>query len=155
MLVPQHSCNVVFTGASVALDLRSAAYPGADRWLSMVTSTIDETVTLLRERFFSPYRATARGRATFGHTGDSTGGRASFDRGDSTAAVFCFQHVLEDIFLNWEEGCGSPAKAQAKAWVDVAHNPPDDRDVRMRSVLEHHDNKARVRALQHHGTPCL
>ena len=35
------------------------ADPGAGRWLSMSTSTIDETVTLLRERiwvFFSPYR---------------------------------------------------------------------------------------------------
>ena len=31
-----------------------------------------------------------------------------------------------------------------------AHNPPDQRDVRLRSVLEHHDKKAHVRALEHH-----
>ena len=53
---------VVFTGAPGVPDLRSAADPGADRWLSMVTSTIDETVTLLRERILSfvIVQATAR-----------------------------------------------------------------------------------------------
>ena len=54
------SCNVVFSGALGASDLRSssAADPEADRWLSMVTSTIDETVILLRERllFFPPHK---------------------------------------------------------------------------------------------------
>ena len=48
----QHLCNVVFAGASGVPDLRNAADPGADRWLSMVTSTIDATVTLLKERIF-------------------------------------------------------------------------------------------------------
>ena len=32
MLVRQHLCNVVFTGALGVPDLRSAAVPGADRW---------------------------------------------------------------------------------------------------------------------------
>ena len=32
MLVSQHLCNVVFTAARGAPDLRSAADPGADRW---------------------------------------------------------------------------------------------------------------------------
>ena len=50
MLETWHLCNVVFTGAPGVPDLRSAADPGADRWLSMVTSAINETVTLLKER---------------------------------------------------------------------------------------------------------
>ena len=32
MLVTQHLCNVVFTGALGLSDLRSAADPGTDRW---------------------------------------------------------------------------------------------------------------------------
>ena len=50
MLETARSCSVVFTGAPGVPDLRSAADPGADRWKSMVTSTINETVTLLKER---------------------------------------------------------------------------------------------------------
>ena len=51
MLVSQHLCNVVLTGVLGAPDLcsSSAADPGADRCFSTVTSTIDESVTLLRE----------------------------------------------------------------------------------------------------------
>ena len=45
-----HLRDVVSTGALGVPDLRSAAAPGADRWLSMVSSTINETVTLLKER---------------------------------------------------------------------------------------------------------
>ena len=51
--------SCVFTGAPGVPDLRSAADPGADRWLSTVTSTIDET-----ERISSFFR----------RTGDSTEG---------------------------------------------------------------------------------
>ena len=56
-------CNVVLTGAPGVPDLRSAADPGADRWFSMVTSTIDATVTLLKERIllFLTVLATAPG----------------------------------------------------------------------------------------------
>ena len=53
MLVSQHLCNVVFTGAPGVPDLRSAAEPGADRWLSVATPTIDETVTPLKERILT------------------------------------------------------------------------------------------------------
>ena len=51
-MVSSHgTCVTMFsTGAPGVPDLRSAADPGADRWFSMVTSTIDATVTLLKER---------------------------------------------------------------------------------------------------------
>ena len=59
MLETQHLCNVL-TSVLDTPDLRSssAADPGADRCFSTLTSTIDETVTLLRERilFSSPCR---------------------------------------------------------------------------------------------------
>ena len=48
MLVSQHLYNVVFTSAPGVLDLRSDADPRANRWLSKVTSAINETVTLLK-----------------------------------------------------------------------------------------------------------
>ena len=103
--------TLFWSGALGAPDLCSsfAADPGADRGFSTVTSMIHETVTLLRERIYFFRRAgdSTGGPATFGHTSDSTGGRAY-------------------------------------------NTPPDDRDVRLRSVLEHHDKKAHVRALEHH-----
>ena len=46
----QHLCIVVFAGAPGVPDLRSAADPGADRWLCMVNSRTDATVSLLKER---------------------------------------------------------------------------------------------------------
>ena len=49
LVLSQHLCNVVVTGPPLVPGLRSAADAGADRWLSMVTSTIDETFTLLKE----------------------------------------------------------------------------------------------------------
>ena len=55
VLVSQHLCDVVFSGATGAPDLCSSgtADPAADRWLSMVTSTVDATVTLLKDRILS------------------------------------------------------------------------------------------------------
>ena len=159
MLVSQHLCNVVFSGATGAPDIcsSSAADPGADRWLSMVTSTIDETVTLLRERilffFFRHASDSTGGRATVGRTSDSTGGRATFDCGDSTAVVFCLQLVLEDTFFELGEELRFACESASDSTGGRPHSPPDDRDARTRSVLEHHDNRARVR--DECGTPCL
>ena len=58
-----HLCSVVVKGTSGVFD-SSAADPGAARWLSMVTSAIDETVTPLKELIFF----------FFDRAGDSTSG---------------------------------------------------------------------------------
>ena len=61
--------------------------------------------------------------------------------GNSTAVVFCFQLVLEDMFLNWEGELWFACNSARDSTAERAHNTPYDRDVRMRSVLELHDNK--------------
>ena len=102
----QHLCNVVLTGALGAPDLciSSAADPGADRCFSTVTSTIDETVTLLKELNLF----------VFDRVDDTAGGRSIFERAGDTAVVFCFLFAVVDTFVN-SAGCGLLAKARATA----------------------------------------
>ena len=68
-----------WSGAPGAPDLcsSSAADPGADRCFSTVTPTINQTVTLLMERFF------------FDRAGDSTGGRATFESAGDKHGWMC------------------------------------------------------------------